>query len=64
MRLKDLRVNHVTEPLGLAIERPVFSWVAEDTESKKQAAAPNHRDGGRGDRLRQRQAGGHVLPGV
>lgn len=39
MRLKDLRVNHVTEPLGLAIERPVFSWVAEDTESKKQAAA-------------------------
>ena len=34
MRLKDLRVNHVTEPLGLAIERPVFSWVAEDTESK------------------------------
>ena len=39
MRLKDLRVNHVTEPLGLAVERPVFSWVAEDTESKKQAAA-------------------------
>ena len=39
MKLTDLRVNHVSEPLGLFLEAPVFSWVTRDTESKQQAAA-------------------------
>ena len=39
MKLTDLRVNHVREPLGLFLEAPVFSWVTRDTESKQQAAA-------------------------
>lgn len=39
MKLTHLRTNHVTEPLGLAMMHPVFSWVAEDTPDKKQAAA-------------------------
>ena len=39
MKLTHLRVNHVETPLGLAMKQPVFSWVAEDTADKRQAAA-------------------------
>ena len=39
MKLTHLRVNHVTEPLGLCMDRPVFSWVAEDTPDKRQKCA-------------------------
>ena len=39
MKLTHLRTNHVTEPLGLFMERPVFSWVAEDTQDKRQKKA-------------------------
>lgn len=39
MKLIHLRTNHVTEPLGMLLGKPIFSWVAEETEAKKQAAA-------------------------
>ena len=39
MKLTHLRTNHVTEPLGLFMECPVFSWVAEDTQDKRQKKA-------------------------
>ncbi len=39
MKLTHLRVNHVVEPLGLAMKHPVFSWVAKDTQDQTQAAA-------------------------
>lgn len=39
MKIKNLRTNHFTEPLGMELNKPVFSWVAEDTVSKKQEAA-------------------------
>ncbi len=39
MRITHLRTNHVEMPLGLFLNHPVFSWVAEDTADKRQAAA-------------------------
>ncbi len=39
MKLIQLRTNHCIQPLGLALEKPIFSWVAEETDAKKQAAA-------------------------
>lgn len=39
MKLRNLRTNHFETPLGMRLEKPVFSWVAEETDSKKQAAA-------------------------
>ncbi|WP_369297062.1 family 78 glycoside hydrolase catalytic domain [uncultured Neglectibacter sp.] len=39
MKLTHLRTNHVTKPLGLELQKPVFSWVAEETAAKKQTAA-------------------------
>src|SRR5699024_3122807 len=39
LKLTHLRTNHITQPLGLFIRRPVFSWVAEDTTDKRQACA-------------------------
>lgn len=39
MKLTHLRTNHVETPLGLYLEHPVFSWVAEDTTDKRQVAA-------------------------
>lgn len=39
MKLTQLRTNHVTTPLGLKLLKPIFSWVAGETDSKKQAAA-------------------------
>ncbi len=39
MKLTHLRTNHVVQPLGLAMDRPVFSWTASDTPDKVQAAA-------------------------
>ena len=37
MKLSHLRTNHVKEPLGLNMSRPVFTWTAYDTPDKKQA---------------------------
>ncbi len=39
MKLTHLRTNHITEPLGLLMDRPIFSWTAGDTAAKKQTAA-------------------------
>ncbi len=39
MKLTHLRTNHVETPLGLELGKPIFSWVAEETSDKKQAAA-------------------------
>ena len=35
MKLTHLRTNHITEPLGLLMDRPIFSWTAGDTAAKK-----------------------------
>ncbi len=39
MKLTHLRVDHLGEPLGFQMERPVFSWVVSDTVSQKQEKA-------------------------
>ncbi|MCH5352537.1 MAG: family 78 glycoside hydrolase catalytic domain [Acutalibacter sp.] len=39
MKITQLRTNHVKRPFGMALERPIFSWVAEETAAKKQTAA-------------------------
>lgn len=39
LNITDLRVNHFTEPLGMDLGKPIFSWVAGDTPDKRQAAA-------------------------
>ena len=39
MKLRNLRTNHFTTPLGMNLEKPVFSWVAEETQDKRQEAA-------------------------
>ncbi len=39
MKLKDLRVNHLTTPLGHALGNPIFSWTAYDTPDKRQESA-------------------------
>ena len=35
MKVTHLRVNHLENPMGYALERPVFSWVVTDTGSQK-----------------------------
>ncbi|MDR1117109.1 MAG: glycoside hydrolase family 78 protein [Oscillospiraceae bacterium] len=39
MNITKLKTGHITSPLGFETEQAVFSWVTEDTPSKKQAAA-------------------------
>ena len=39
MKITHLRVNHFPTPLGMALGKPIFSWVTEETASKRQAAA-------------------------
>lgn len=39
MKLTHLRTNHFPEPLGMRLDQPIFSWIAEETDSKKQTAA-------------------------
>ncbi len=39
MRLYDLKVNHLTNPLGFRMERAVFSWKVADAQGKRQQAA-------------------------
>jgi alpha-L-rhamnosidase len=36
MFTRNLKTNHIKTPLGYAIDKPVFSWVAESDESKTQ----------------------------
>ena len=37
--IKHLKTNHLENPLGYDLRKPVFSYVVEETESKKQKAA-------------------------
>lgn len=39
MIIRHLRTNHLENPLGFYMERPVFSWVVSESTGKKQAAA-------------------------
>ena len=39
MKIRNLRTNHLTNPLGFAMEKPVLTWTAEDSTGKKQQAA-------------------------
>ncbi|MCM1026284.1 MAG: glycoside hydrolase family 78 protein [Roseburia sp.] len=39
MRLYDLKVNHLRNPLGFRMERCVFSWKAAEAKGKQQEAA-------------------------
>lgn len=39
MRISSCKVNHLTNPLGFAMEQCVFSWLVEDVSGKKQTAA-------------------------
>ncbi|MBN1430227.1 MAG: family 78 glycoside hydrolase catalytic domain [Anaerolineae bacterium] len=39
MKITHLKTNHITNPLGFAIDTPTFSWLVEDTNDKKQTAA-------------------------
>lgn len=39
MIISHLRTNHLENPLGFYMERPVFSWVVSESTGKKQAAA-------------------------
>ncbi|MBI5294688.1 MAG: family 78 glycoside hydrolase catalytic domain [Chloroflexi bacterium] len=36
MKITLLKTNHVKNPLGFALDKPVFSWIVEDTQNKKQ----------------------------
>ena len=39
MKITHLKTNHIENPLGFALEKPVFSWIVEDTVDKHQTAA-------------------------
>ena len=39
MKILKCRTNHMTEPVGFAMEEAVVSWVVESAESKKQTRA-------------------------
>lgn len=39
MRLYDVQVNHLTEPLGFRMERVSFSWKVRDTKGTRQESA-------------------------
>jgi len=39
VKITHLKTNHIENPLGFAIERPVFSWIVEDTLDTVQTAA-------------------------
>jgi len=39
VKIGHLKTNRIVNPLGFAIEKPTFSWIAEDTADKLQVAA-------------------------
>ena len=39
MKIKDMRVNHLENPLGYECEYPVFSWIVETARGKRQEKA-------------------------
>lgn len=38
MKIKDLKTNHITNPLGFKLDTISLSWITEDTISKSQTA--------------------------
>ena len=39
MQIYDMKVNHLTNPLGFRMPRTVFSWKVRQAQGKKQKAA-------------------------
>lgn len=39
MKITNLKMNHIINPLGFAIQKPSFSWIVEDTCDTVQTAA-------------------------
>ncbi len=39
MKITHCQTNHITNPLGYALSRPVFSWQVEEAAGKRQTAA-------------------------
>jgi len=39
VKITLLKTNHVKNPLGFSLDKPVFSWTVEDTQDKKQISA-------------------------
>jgi len=39
VKITHLKTNHITNPLGFAIDNPTFSWIVEDTSDAVQTAA-------------------------
>ena len=39
LQITHMKTNHMTDPLGVWMTQPVFSWVTEDTPSKRQVSA-------------------------
>ena len=39
MKITLLKTNHIKNPLGFSLDKPVFSWTVEDTQDKKQISA-------------------------
>lgn len=39
MRITHLKTNHIQNPLGFSLGKPVLSWIVENTPDKKQTAA-------------------------
>ena len=39
MKIRNLRTNHLENPLGYLMEKPVFTWTAEDASGLKQQSA-------------------------
>ena len=39
MKIRNLRTNHLTNPMGYVLDKPLFTWTAEDSTGLKQRAA-------------------------
>lgn len=39
MKISNLRVNHLTNPMGYQMDQPVFTWITSDTKGSFQTAA-------------------------
>jgi alpha-L-rhamnosidase len=35
LKITHLKTNHVKNPLGFAIDKPVYLWTVEDTQDKE-----------------------------
>ena len=39
MKIRSLRTNHLENPIGYQMDKPLFTWTAEDSTGTKQQAA-------------------------